>query len=470
MANFALFLVFWALFLLSFTTFGSTKVVEHTFYVQSVIERRLCKDQAITVVNGSFPGPTIYAEEGDNLIIHVINESPYNMTIHWHGIKQQFSCWADGTGYITQCPIRPEGALWWHFLSSISFSGSWNIIIYPRPGRSYPFPKPDEEVPIILGEWWNENITELEKQLDVTGWGPNSSDAFLINGYPGDLYSCSSNDGRRFLKVPQDHQDSGLQLSSTPEHLKPGTFKLRVTYGKTYLLRIINSAINPNYFLAIADHKMIVVAADASYTKPYSIDILVLAPGQSYDVLLVANQPPQQYYMATQIHRESTAEIPNSLPASALIIYENAGNSPPKFPYLPDMYDTQTSFNFFNGLSGLDTGPFWDPLPPKVDEHMFITVSLGLIDCPTPEKCPKNNGMLMVTSLNNESFILPTDKLSFLEAFYHNVDGVYEDDFPSKPPLEFDYTSSNNGDKECWSKQSTKVKRIKFNSTVEITN
>lgn len=43
----------------------------------------LCKDQVIVAVNESLPGPVIRVHEGDTLVVHVLNESPYNMTIHW---------------------------------------------------------------------------------------------------------------------------------------------------------------------------------------------------------------------------------------------------------------------------------------------------------------------------------------------------------------------------------------------------
>uniref|UniRef100_F6GYC5 Plastocyanin-like domain-containing protein n=1 Tax=Vitis vinifera TaxID=29760 RepID=F6GYC5_VITVI len=47
-----------------------------------------------------------------------------------------------------------------------------------------------------------------------------------------------------------------------------GTFKLTVDHGKTYLLRIINAALQEALFFSIAKHKMTVVGTDGSYTKP----------------------------------------------------------------------------------------------------------------------------------------------------------------------------------------------------------
>ncbi|KAK8625010.1 hypothetical protein V6N13_089893 [Hibiscus sabdariffa] len=43
---------------------------------------RLCHAKPIVTVNGMFPGPTIYAREGDRLLINVTNSAHYNMSIH----------------------------------------------------------------------------------------------------------------------------------------------------------------------------------------------------------------------------------------------------------------------------------------------------------------------------------------------------------------------------------------------------
>jgi len=44
---------------------------------------RLCKEILVTVVNGQLPGPTIEVRDGDKVTVHVVNSSPYNVTIHW---------------------------------------------------------------------------------------------------------------------------------------------------------------------------------------------------------------------------------------------------------------------------------------------------------------------------------------------------------------------------------------------------
>jgi laccase len=46
---------------------------------------------------------------------------------------------------------------------------------------------------VITGEWWNANVVDVENEGLATGAAPNVSDAFTINGKPGDLYQCSEN-------------------------------------------------------------------------------------------------------------------------------------------------------------------------------------------------------------------------------------------------------------------------------------
>ena len=45
---------------------------------------------------------------------------------------------------------------------------------------------------VFTKEWWNRNPIDVVNQATRTGVVPNVSDAFTINGQPGDLYQCSS--------------------------------------------------------------------------------------------------------------------------------------------------------------------------------------------------------------------------------------------------------------------------------------
>ncbi|GMJ03163.1 laccase 7 [Hibiscus trionum] len=444
--------------LLAASTASAARIVEHTFIVQNLTLNRLCNRQVITAVNGSFPGPTFRVRERDTLIVHVFNKSPYNLTIHWHGIFQILSGWADGPNMVTQCPIRPgnkytykfkiikqEGTLWWHaHASALRATVYGALIIRPRTGHSYPFPKPYREVPILLGEWWNANIIDVQNEALALGRGPNVSDAYTLNGWPGDLYPCS-----------------GSQM-----------YKLKVVQGKTYLLRIINAALDNQLFYQIANHKMTVVAVDACYTKPYVTDVVVIAPGQTVDVLLTADQSIGSYYMAARAYASAFGVVPfDTTTTRGVIDYDGAPSSTtPVMPVLPAFNDTPTAHKFYSNLTSLVHGPHWDPVPLKVDHKMFVTIGLALQVCPSNTTCQGPiNGTKLSAAMNNASFVSPTG-LSMLQAFFFKVGGVYTTDFPAKPPVQLDYTNAsiNNNLPLLFAPKGTKVTKLKFNSTVEM--
>ena len=90
----------------------------------------------------------------------------YLRNVNRHGVKQLRNPWSDGPNYVTQCPIKPgasftyeivlsneEGTLWWHAHSDWSRATVHGpLIVLPQLGKTYPFPKPCKEVPIVLGE------------------------------------------------------------------------------------------------------------------------------------------------------------------------------------------------------------------------------------------------------------------------------------------------------------------------------
>ncbi|KAB1220765.1 Laccase-14 [Morella rubra] len=415
---------------------------------------RLCSTKNILTVNGQFPGPTLHVNRGDTIIVDVHNGGDQNITIHWHGVKQPRYPWSDGPEYVTQCPIQPgkkfsqkiifsseEGTLWWHAHSDWSRATVHGaIIIHPKKGTSFPFPKPHAEVPIILGEWWKKDIVEIYDAFLASGIDPNISDAYTINGQPGDLYPCS----------------------------KSETFRLMVDYGKTYLLRIINSAVQDILFFAIAKHKMTVVATDASYTKPLKADYITISPGQTIDVLLEANQPLGDYYMAARVYSSADGVVYDNTTTTAILRY-NGNYNPSSRPYLPNLpsyNDTNASADFTGSLRSLADDDHPIDVPSKISTNLFITASVNKLPCASGSCDPSLNGSQLAASLNNISFQLPN--IDILKAYYNRINGVYGDHFPSKPPLKFNFTADVLPSYLQTPETGTEVRVLEYNSTVEL--
>lgn len=67
-------------------------------------------------INGQFPGPMIVCNEGDTVVVNVVNEAKNSTAIHWHGLFQNGTNWNDGTVGVTQCPIAPGRSYRYEFV------------------------------------------------------------------------------------------------------------------------------------------------------------------------------------------------------------------------------------------------------------------------------------------------------------------------------------------------------------------
>ncbi|XP_062183533.1 laccase-15-like [Phragmites australis] len=479
-------------FLLSTTAIrlAAAAAVEHTFVVSKMNMTHLCKETLVSVVNGQLPGPAIEVTEGDSVTVHVVNKSPDNITIHWHGVKQRLNCWADGVPMITQLPILPnhnftyrfdvagqEGTLWWHaHVSCLRATLHGALIIRPRDGAgSYPFPKPHREIPIVIGEWWAKDLAQVARNMSHNLFADYSS-ASTINGKLGDLFNCSG------------AVEDGYVLDVEP--------------GKTYLLRVINAALFSEYYLKIARHKFTVVAADANYVTPYTTDVIAIAPGETVDALLVADAPPGRYYM---VALPNQAPLPDTqtpeYSTRGMVQYSNDHNSGngaaalrssrsaeeeeedggpsgdvPVAPEMPDKHDTITSFYFHSNLTSLRHRRR-SQVPARVDESFFITLGLGSICRRGYPACKRsgNNESLLVATMNNVSFQLPAVTTPLLEAHYYHTNA--EDTLqvlPAKPPRVFNFTDRTLiafGPKEGHLEPTSKVtmaRRFRHGTVVEV--
>ncbi|KAL5764218.1 hypothetical protein ACOSQ2_016812 [Xanthoceras sorbifolium] len=369
--------IFFSFIALSFLPQTAHAITRHyKFDIKLYNVTRLCHTKSIVSVNERQERATGFLSK---LLTMFKTTSPSIGKLR-HGVRQFRSGWADGPAYITQCRIQTgqsyvynftidgqRGTTWWHtHISWLRSTFYGPIIILPKRGVPYPFSKPYKEIPIILA---------IIKRAFQTGGGPNVSDAYSINGLTGPLYDCSTND----------------------------TFRLKVKPGKTYLLHIINAALNAELFFGIANHTLTVVEADVVYVKPFGIEIVFLSLGQTTNVLL-----------------ETKSDYPNAEFSMIAQPYV-AGHAP---------FDNSS-------VAGLGTSP-----------------------CKESNKTcqgPFRPSTRYAASVNNVSFTMP--KTSILQShFLGQPRGVYTLDFPTNLENPFNYTGTLNG---------TKVMVLPFNTSVE---
>ncbi|KAK0612001.1 multicopper oxidase-domain-containing protein [Immersiella caudata] len=230
--------------------------------------------------NGTIPGPTIIANWGDNIKIHVTNNMVSNGTaIHWHGVHQRNTVLADGVPGVTQCPIAPGqsmtyefratqyGSSWYHSHFSLQYSeGLFGGMIFHGPATD----NYDEDLGTLLLQDWSHIETFNRWNVAKLGRAP-TLESSLINGT--NTFNCAG--------------------STDPKCIGGGKkFEMAFTPGTKYLLRLVNVAIDGVFQFSIDGHSLTVIGADFVPIRPYTTSSLQITIGQRYDVIVTALPSP----------------------------------------------------------------------------------------------------------------------------------------------------------------------------------
>jgi FtsP/CotA-like multicopper oxidase with cupredoxin domain len=114
--------------------------------------------------NGSTPGPTIEAVEGDHVRIYVTNRLPEPTTVHWHGVIVPNGI--DGVSGLSQAPIRPGDTYVYEFtfrepgthmyhshfdeMTQMAMGLVGMIVVHPKSPRG---PHVDRDFVMMTHEW-----------------------------------------------------------------------------------------------------------------------------------------------------------------------------------------------------------------------------------------------------------------------------------------------------------------------------
>lgn len=91
--------------------------------------------------------------------------------------------------------------------------------------------------------------------------------------------------------------------------------------GKTYRLRISNVGLTTSINFRIQGHKMKLIEVEGSHTLQNTYTSLDIHLGQTYSVLVTADQPAQDYYIA--VSTRFTAQV---LTTTAILHYSYSHN------------------------------------------------------------------------------------------------------------------------------------------------
>ncbi|VAH75412.1 unnamed protein product [Triticum turgidum subsp. durum] len=271
----------------------------------------------VIAINGRLPGPLLNFTTNDVAHVNVVNTLDEPFLLTWNGLQLRRNSWNDGVAG-TNCAIQP-GENWTYVFQAKDEIGSFfyrpslglhaaagghgPIRVNNRPVIDVPFPQPDGEFDVLIGDWYNMDAKEMKERLD-RGRGLPPPDGILINGL--------------------------------------GPYEAEVTFkaGRTYRLRVSNVGTRTSLNFRLQGHKLLLVEAEGTYTLQKHYASLDVHPGQSVSVLVAADQAPKAYYMVV-----SSLFVLPEIFGVATVLYAGSGEQPPSGDAPLDDRSSHTNYN-----------------------------------------------------------------------------------------------------------------------------
>nr|XP_016454014.1 PREDICTED: monocopper oxidase-like protein SKU5 [Nicotiana tabacum] len=198
----------------------------------------------------------------------------------------------------------------------------------------------------------------------------------------------------------------------------------------TYRFRISNVGTVMSFNFRIQNHKMVLVETEGSYTNQITLDSLDVHVGQSYSVLVTADQNEADYFMVAtpKMYKSNESSDSKSLEGIGILHYANSLTTVSgPLPSGPDPFDIEFSVNQAKSITwNLTTGAA-RPNPQGTFNVSNVTLTQTFILHGSKGEI---NGWPRYV-VNNVSYLTPETPLKLAD-FFVNGSGVYQlDQFPT---------------------------------------
>eukprot|EP00756_Hemistasia_phaeocysticola_P060522 Hpha_TRINITY_DN4099_c0_g1::TRINITY_DN4099_c0_g1_i1::g.63776::m.63776 len=248
--------------------------------------------RAIHTVNGQLPGPAIEVDEGDEVVVNMVNKlETQPVTLHWHGMYQHGTNHMDGVSQVTQCATLPGQTFTYRFIADPPGTHSWHghhgiqrpdglfgpLIVRPKvqsardtktsPGRDYT---------MTVGVWFHEDQSQLFHKRLGPGWFAGGNPEY---GAP--FKWGRSVDGKLVSEIPFTSTliNGKGRWNATPAPLEV----FGMGYGETARFRVINSGMSQSLRVSVDGHALTAFASDGYEFEGVGVESVVVSPGESFD-------------------------------------------------------------------------------------------------------------------------------------------------------------------------------------------
>ncbi|WP_237180097.1 multicopper oxidase family protein [Rhodoplanes sp. Z2-YC6860] len=223
--------------------------------------------------NGTVPGPLLRVREGQQVSIDITNNSDIDDIVHWHGLYLPAAAdgaMEEGSPMIQRgstqrisFAAKPAGTRWYHShniagrdLTRSVYAGLYGFFIVEPASNPARY---DREV-LLAAHHWEPRWVSMQD---------------IRKGPPPD-------NGLEVLYASASLNDKMLG------HGEP----IRVREGERVLFRLLNASATENVTLALAGHRLTVVALDGNPVPTQrTVETVFLAPAERADVVVEMNRP-----------------------------------------------------------------------------------------------------------------------------------------------------------------------------------
>jgi FtsP/CotA-like multicopper oxidase with cupredoxin domain len=237
--------------------------------------------------NGAAPGPLLRMREGKPVTVDVINGTDTPELVHWHGMlippevdgtEEEGSPLVEPHGRRRfQLTPGPAGSRWYHShamamddLHKGAYTGQFGFVFVDNgsdPGQY------DQELFLALRDWEPFFTGVMDDEDDNTHDGPLLEKPATLNTDPDGL-------------------EVGSMTYSINDKMLGSGDPIRVRQGQRLLIHFLNASAIENRRVALAGHKMKVIALDGNpVPTPRTLDSLFLGAGERADVIIEMNNP-----------------------------------------------------------------------------------------------------------------------------------------------------------------------------------
>jgi len=276
--------------------------------------------------NGTVPGPEIRVGAGDVVRARVRNELPDPLTIHWHGIALRNDM--DGVPGVTQQPIEPGE----DYLYEFTAPDPGTYFYHPHTGtqldRGLYAPlivedaegtdEYDRDVTLMLDDWIDgtgQTPDEVLAGLGGAGAGMDMGDDTGGTDMDGmdmgdDMSGMDMGDDMSGMDMGDDMGGMGTDMDADADDVpspqaplgddtgdvayplylingrSPTTpAEIPVSPNDRVRLRLVNAGSDTPFRVAVGGSRLTVIATDGFAVEPVTVDTLLVAMGERYDVI-----------------------------------------------------------------------------------------------------------------------------------------------------------------------------------------